>query len=238
VLAPTGESGVFYDSVYDQTDWARMDISFENTDEARQHRAATVGGIVKAYAATDEIHDEARFEADVPEERRRTGRGIEVGHIFYFGTKYSLPMNAKVSGPDGKDALVHMGSYGIGVSRLVGAIIEASHDENGIIWPDAVAPFNVGIINLRPGDAAVDEACASAYARLTAAGLDPLYDDSDTRAGAKFATMDLIGVPHQLIIGPKGLAGGLVELKDRKTGVKEDISLEAALSRLLSKAAS
>jgi prolyl-tRNA synthetase len=236
VLAPTGESGVFYDAIYDETDWASLDISFDNTDAARDQRAATVNRIVKAYAATDEIHDEARFTAEVPQASQRTGRGIEVGHIFYFGTKYSAPMSAKVSGPDGKDVLVHMGSYGIGVSRLVGAIIEASHDENGIIWPDAVAPFGVGVINLRPGDEAVDAACAQTYAALEAAGLDPLYDDSDTRAGAKFATMDLIGVPTQIIIGPKGLASGLVEVKDRKTGQKEDMSLETALARLTSKA--
>ncbi|MEN9874557.1 MAG: hypothetical protein RL186_1454, partial [Pseudomonadota bacterium] len=137
---------------------------------------------------------------------------------------------------DGKDALVHMGSYGIGVSRLVGAIIEASHDEAGIIWPDAVAPFSVGIINLRPGDAAVDAACADVYARLATVGHDPLYDDSDARAGAKFATMDLIGVPTQLVIGPKGLAAGLVELKDRKSGAKEEMTLEAAMTHLLAKA--
>jgi prolyl-tRNA synthetase len=238
VLAPTGESGVFYDAVYDETDWAAMDITFDNTPEATAKREATVSNIVKAYAATDEIHEEARFHAEVPAARRRTGRGIEVGHIFYFGTKYSAPMNAKVSGPEGKDVTVHMGSYGIGVSRLVGAIIEASHDDNGIIWPDAVAPYNVGIINLRPGDGAVDAACESAYAALEAAGLDPLYDDSDNRAGAKFATMDLIGVPTQLVIGPKGLASGVVEVKDRKTGNKEEVSLEAALSRLTAKTAS
>ena len=236
VLAPTGESGVFYDAVYDETDWAGMDISFDNNDAARANRAETVSRIVKAYAATDEIHDEGRFETEVPADRRRTGRGIEVGHIFFFGTKYSAPMNAKVSGPDGKDVLVQMGSYGIGVSRLVGAIIEASHDDNGIIWPDAVAPFDVGVISLRPGDEAVDAACEQAYQTLLKAGMDPLYDDSQDRPGAKFATMDLIGVPTQLIVGPKGLANGLVEVKDRKTGTKEEVSLESALSRLTAKA--
>jgi len=236
VLAPTGESGVFYDAIYDETDWAGMDISFDNNDAARANRAETVSRIVKAYAATDEIHDEGRFETEVPMDRRRTGRGIEVGHIFFFGTKYSAPMNAKVSGPDGKDVLVQMGSYGIGVSRLVGAIIEASHDDNGIIWPDPVAPFDVGVISLRPGDEAVDTACEKAYQTLLKAGMDPLYDDSQDRPGAKFATMDLIGVPTQLIVGPKGLANGLVEVKDRKTGTKEEVSLESALSRLTAKA--
>jgi prolyl-tRNA synthetase len=227
---------VFYDAIYDETDWASLNISFENTPEARAARADTVDRIVKAYAATDEIHDEARFEAEVTPDRRRTGRGIEVGHIFFFGTKYSAPMNAKVAGPDGKDCLVQMGSYGIGVSRLVGAIIEASHDDNGIIWPDAVAPHDVGIISLRAGDAAVDGACEHAYQTLLNAGLDPLYDDRDDRPGAKFATMDLIGVPTQLIVGPKGLAAGLVEVKDRKTGAKVEMSLESALAHLTTKA--
>jgi prolyl-tRNA synthetase len=213
-----------------------MDISFDNNDAARVNRAETVSRIIKAYAATDEIHDMARFEAEVPKDRQRTGRGIEVGHIFFFGTKYSAPMNAKVSGPDGKDILVQMGSYGIGVSRLVGAIIEASHDENGIIWPDAAAPFDVGVISLRPGDEPVDAACEQAYQALLKAGMDPLYDDSQDRPGAKFATMDLIGVPTQLIVGPKGLASGMVEVKDRKTGNKEEVSLESALSRLTAQA--
>jgi prolyl-tRNA synthetase len=237
VLAPTGESGVFFDAVYEDTDWSKMDISFENTPEAREGRARTVADFINAYAATDEIHDEARYQAEVPEERRRTGRGIEVGHIFFFGTKYSSPFKASVMGPDGKETLVQMGSYGIGVSRLAGAIIEASHDENGIIWPDAVAPFDVGIISLRAGDEAVDAACLQAYEALKKAGFDPLYDDTQDRPGAKFATMDLIGVPTQLIIGPKGLANGQVELKNRKTGAKEELSLEAALNRLTAKAA-
>jgi prolyl-tRNA synthetase len=155
-----------------------------------------------------------------------------VGHIFYFGEKYSKPMKAVVAGPDGAERPVQMGSYGVGVSRLVGAIIEASHDDGGIVWPDAVAPFGVGIVNLRPGDGAVDEACEQAYKALTAAGKEPLLDDRDERPGAKFAAMDLVGLPWQLIIGPKGLADGLVEIKRRATGERQSLSLDAALKAI------
>ena len=167
----------------------------------------------------------------MPEERRVEGRGIEVGQIFYFGTKYSAPMKALVSNEAGERVPVHMGSHGIGVSRLVGAIIEASHDDKGIVWPEGVAPFGVGIVNLKQGDGAADAACEALYAGLTAAGLDPLYDDRDERAGAKFATMDLIGLPWRITVGPRGLASGKVELTSRRTGESEEMSPEAALAR-------
>jgi prolyl-tRNA synthetase len=179
------------------------------------------------------MHDEAAFNA-LPEDRRVSARGIEVGHIFYFGTKYSAPMNAVVQGPDSQMVPVQMGSYGIGVSRLVGGIIEASHDENGIVWPDAVAPFHVGLINMRAGDAACDAACAALYEQLEKAGIETLYDDTEDRAGAKFARMDLIGLPWQIVIGPKGLEKGVVELKRRKTGEKIEMSAEDALRRIAS----
>ncbi len=184
------------------------------------------------YAATEEMHDAARFAAEVPADKQLSARGIEVGHIFYFGEKYSKPMRAVVAGPDGKEICVHMGSYGIGVSRLLGAIIEASHDDNGIIWPESVAPFDVAIVSLRTGDEAVDAACEHAYAALQKAGLEVLYNDSDERPGAKFASMDLIGIPYQLIIGPKGLADGTVELKNRATGERQVLPLDAALGQL------
>ncbi len=183
------------------------------------------------YAATDEMHDEAAWEK-VPEDDRLSARGIEVGHIFHFGEKYSKPMGAKVTGPDGKDHFVSMGSYGIGPSRLIAAIIEASHDENGIIWPEAVAPFDLGLINMKAGDADCDRICAELYATLTAAGKDVLHDDTDQRAGAKFATADLIGLPLQVIVGPRGAAAGEVELKNRKSGERETLSIAAALQRL------
>jgi prolyl-tRNA synthetase len=188
----------------------------------------------KLYAATEEKHEPARFESEVPKDKQLSARGIEVGHIFYFGKKYSAPMKLKVQGPGGEEIVPEMGSYGIGVSRLVGAIIEASHDEAGIIWPQSVAPFAVGIINLRPGDAKCDAMCGSLYDTLRGQGIDVLYDDTDERAGGKFASMDLIGLPWQFVVGPKGAEKGIVEVKNRKTGEKSELSAEAALKLLLS----
>src|SRR5215475_3638895 len=210
VLADTGESAVFcHKGLVDKDILSR-------TIDYTVDLQPIVNEWTSLYAATDEMHDKAAFE-QIPEGERLAARGIEVGHIFYFGTKYSKPMNAVVAGPGGEQVTVEMGSYGIGVSRLLGAIIEASHDDNGIIWPEAVAPFGVGIVNLKPGDAAVDAACAKAHDALEAAGKEPLLDDTDERAGSKFATMDLIGLPWQLVIGPKGIAAGEVELKRRAT---------------------
>jgi prolyl-tRNA synthetase len=185
------------------------------------------------YAATDEKHDAARFERDVPADKRVSARGIEIGHIFFFGTKYSEPMGCRVQGPDGSMIPVQMGSYGIGVSRLVGAIIEASHDEAGIVWPLPVAPFEVGLINLKGGDKDTDAACETLYSGLQTAGVSVLYDDTTERAGAKFASMDLIGLPYQLIVGPKGVKSGEVEVKDRKSGARQTMSPEAAIKRLV-----
>ena len=227
VLADTGESEVFFDANYLEMDW--QNASIDQNDEAAL--AEAIQGFTSHYAATDEKHDPAAFEA-VPAERRITGRGIEVGHIFFFGTKYSEPLECVVQGPDGKMVPVHSGSYGIGVSRLAAGIIEASHDENGIIWPEPVAPFNVGIINLKAGDAETDAACERVYTALTNAGVDVLYDDTDERAGGKFATMDLIGLPKQLVIGPRGLKEGQVELKHRKSGEKQSVSLDEAINQL------
>jgi prolyl-tRNA synthetase len=227
VLAPTGESEVFYDGAYDSFDWSQADLNYE--DEAGlQGLFDRVNG---TYAATDETHDEARW-AELSQERQRTGRGIEVGHIFYFGTKYSEAMNLRVSGPDGNMVVPHMGSYGVGVSRLVGAIIEASHDEQGIIWPEAVAPWSVGLVTMRGDDAASQKAGGELYEKLTTAGVETLYDDRDERGGAKLAGMDLMGLPRQVIMGPRGLSAGRVELKDRRTGEKQEVSLESALARL------
>ena len=161
-----------------------------------------------------------------------TARGIEVGHIFYFGNKYSTAMKALVKGPDDAEVAVEMGSYGIGVSRLVGAVIEAYHDDDGIIWPESLAPFKVGLINLRTGDERCDSMCEELYAKLRAASVEVLYDDRAERAGAKFADMDLIGLPWQLVVGPRGLDSGVVELKERRGGVRVELSAEAALSRL------
>ena len=171
------------------------------------------------------------FDA-IPEAHRKVGRGIEVGQIFYFGTKYSEPMGATVVTPDGARVPVHMGSHGIGVSRLLGAIIEASHDDKGIIWPEGVTPYHCGIVNLKQGDGAADAACDALYAALKAKGLEALYDDRDERAGAKFATMDLIGLPWRITVGPRGLAAGKVEVTSRRTGESEEMSPEAAIERI------
>jgi prolyl-tRNA synthetase len=190
------------------------------------------------YARTDDMHDQAEFERQVPEDKRVQRRGIEVGHIFYFGTKYSEPMDARVSTREGESVPVHMGSYGVGVSRLVGGIIEASHDEAGIVWPESVAPFKVGLINLRANDARCRAACDDLDRRLRAAGVTVLYDDTDESPGAKFAQMDLIGLPWQVIVGPKGLGNGVVELKHRATGERHELSPEAALDKLAGEGAS
>ncbi|HMO71894.1 MAG TPA: His/Gly/Thr/Pro-type tRNA ligase C-terminal domain-containing protein, partial [Paracoccaceae bacterium] len=183
------------------------------------------------YARTDETHDPALFEA-IPEDRRRVGRGIEVGQIFYFGTKYSAAMGATVVTADGSRVPVEMGSHGIGVSRLLGAIIEASHDDRGIIWPEGVTPYPAGLVNLKQGDAGTDAACAEIYQLLCARGLEPLYDDRDERAGAKFATMDLIGLPWRITVGPRGLAAGKVELTSRRTGESEEMTAATAVDRI------
>ena len=228
VLADTGESEVFFDRGYLEMDWQASGISYDDAEGLQK----AIDGYTSLYAATDDEHDQAEFEARVNEDRRVTGRGIEVGHIFYFGTKYSDPLGCQVQGPDGQQAAVHSGSYGIGVSRLVGGIIEASHDEAGIIWPQAVAPFDTGLINLKVGDAETDAACLSLYEQLGNAGFDVLYDDTDERAGGKFNTMDLIGLPWQVIVGPRGLKDGVVEVKNRASGERETLSPEAALQRL------
>ena len=227
VLADTGESEVFYDSEITDLTFGDREIDPNDHDACR----AVLDEFTSRYARTDETHDPELF-ARVPEERQRTARGIEVGQIFYFGTKYSDAMNAKVQGPDGKQVPVHMGSHGIGVSRLLGAIIEASHDDKGIIWPEGVTPFHAGIVNLKQGDDEADAACDALYKSLKALGLDPLYDDRKGGAGMKFATMDLIGLPWRITVGPRGLKNGVVELTSRRTGESEELPPEQAVEKL------
>ncbi|MEM9974456.1 MAG: proline--tRNA ligase [Pseudomonadota bacterium] len=228
VLADTGESEVFYDSAVTDLTFGDRVVDYDSVEECQ----AILEEFTSRYARTDETHDAAAFEAQVPEARRRNARGIEVGQIFYFGTKYSEAMGALVDDGQGAKVPVHMGSHGIGVSRLLGAIIEASHDDNGIIWPEGVTPFHCGIVNLRQGDAGTDGACEALEAALTARGLEPLYDDTEERAGAKFATMDLIGLPWRITVGPRGVDKGLVELTSRRTGESEKLSPEAAVARV------
>jgi prolyl-tRNA synthetase len=227
VLAPTGESEVFYDAAFEEFDWNQADLQYGDAEGLK----ALFDRVSSTYSATDETHDEERW-ASLADNRKRTGRGIEVGHIFYFGDKYSAAMGLKVSGPDGQMITPMMGSYGVGVSRLVGAIIEASHDDAGIIWPESVAPWKVGLVTMRQDDEPTLAAAEDLYASLQLAGVETAYDDRDDRGGAKLATMDLIGLPWQLIVGPRGIAAGTVELKHRSSGERQELSVESALARL------
>ena len=227
VLAETGESEVFYDSAITDLKIGDRVVDYDSREDC----ASILKEWTTPYARTDETHDEALF-AQIPQERQRKSRGIEVGQIFYFGTKYSDAMGATVATESGERVPVHMGSHGIGVSRLIGAIIEASHDDNGIIWPEGVTPFHCGIVNLKQGDSETDAACDALYDGLRALGLDPLYDDRQERAGGKFATMDLIGLPWRITVGPRGLKNGVVELTSRRTGQSEEMSVETALERV------
>ena len=228
VLAETGESAVYCDSEYLDFEVPGPDVDFDHVGRLQ----AVVDKWTSLYAATSEKHDPAAFAK--LGSRGLSARGIEVGHIFYFGTKYSEPMKAVVAGPDGTDRPIHGGSYGIGPSRLVAAIIEASHDDAGIIWPEGVAPFRVAILNLKQGGGDTDAACEKLYGELTARGVDTLYHDLDERPGAKFAAMDLIGIPWQVVVGPRGLAEGKVELKRRADGTRELVTLTDAVARLTS----
>lgn len=225
ILAETGESEVFLDKALLDVPAPGADFDFEGD------LTAEIDKRTKFYAATDEMHDTAEFET-VPEDRRVSARGIEVGHIFFFGDKYSAPMKAEIMNAEGKSVPVQMGSYGIGVSRLVGGIIEASHDDKGIIWPKSVAPFGVGIVTVKAKSEDIQAAGADAYLQLQNAGLDPLYDDRDASPGVKLSSMELIGIPYVIVIGPKGLEKGVVEFKTRATGEAEEMSLEAAINKL------
>jgi prolyl-tRNA synthetase len=221
IVASTGESQLFYDKALDE-------IMAQGGDP-------DINRLMELYAMEESMHHQDT--CPVKPEDLRQARGIEVGHIFYFGTKYSQALGLKVTSQTGEMITPHMGSYGIGVSRLVGAIIEASHDEKGIIWPTSVAPFKVGLINLKTGDEACDKACEALYEAFTNAGITVLYDDRDERAGAKFATMDLVGLPWQVRVGPKGLADNMVELKSRRSDVVESLSPEAAINTLTTRLA-
>jgi prolyl-tRNA synthetase len=225
ILAETGESEVYCDRRWLETDILAeaANLDYESDLEPFFRHWTSL------YAATDEMH---KPEAcPIPAEELVTARGIEVGHIFYFGTKYSKPLGAVVAGPDGAEVPLEMGSYGIGVSRLVGALIEANHDDAGIIWPESVAPFRLGLINLRPADDKCRAAADDLYGKLRNAGVDVLYDDRDESPGAKFAAMDLIGLPDQLILGPRGLAAGNAEWKHRRDGARQDLPLDSVVPR-------
>lgn len=227
ILAQTGESEVFCHQELLEMNAPGDDIDYS------EDLTPIIKKWTSKYAATDEMHDEKKFDKEVPSNAQVSARGIEVGHIFFFGSKYTEPMKCSVQGPDGDQIPLQCGSYGIGVSRLLGAIIEANHDENGIIWPEQVAPYKVGLINLKSGDEGTDAACELLYKNLKQAGIDVLYDDRNERAGGKFATMDLIGLPWQVIVGPKGLKEGQVEIKCRSTGERTSVSPDNALAQLI-----
>lgn len=222
VIAPTGESEVFFDEGFDAFD--PLAVKTQVGDDLQP----IVDQWTSLYAATDEMHDADNCPVEAA--KLVQGRGIEVGHIFFFGDKYSAPMNATVQGPDGKPVTVQMGSYGVGVSRLMGAVIEASHDDNGIVWPEAVAPYKIGLLNLGTKDADCTKACDDIYSSLTAAGIEVLYDDRNEGAGAKFANMDLIGLPWQIALGNRGFKNGVVEVKNRATGEKQETPLDAVVT--------
>jgi prolyl-tRNA synthetase len=228
VLAETGESEVFYDNKVTDIRLGARDIDYDDVAQCQ----AVMEEFTSLYARTDETHDSAEFEA-LPTDNQRSARGIEVGQIFYFGTIYSEKLGATVVNDQGAQVPVHMGSHGIGVSRLLGAIIEASHDDKGIIWPEGVTPYHCGIVNLKQGDEAADAACEALYTALTNAGLESLYDDRKERAGGKFATMDLIGLPWRITVGPRGLKNGVVELTSRRTGESEEMTPEAAVAKVV-----
>lgn len=215
IVAPTGESAIYYDAAFDKLTLEQM----------------TLKNVGDLYAAADEKHDPATCPLSA--DQLKSARGIEIGHIFYFGTKYSEPLGAKVVGSDGQMITLEMGSYGIGVSRLVAAIIEANHDDQGIKWPESVAPYKVGLLNLKMGDKRAETIAESIYHSLCQSGVEVLYDDREERAGTKFADMDLIGLPWQLIIGARSIDAGTIEVKSRRTGEREELSIEAALARVL-----
>ena len=227
ILADTGESAVFCHKDLLDGDIPPIDLDYDGD------LTPIVDQWTSLYAATDEIHDAAKFAAEVPKEKQVSAFATSILLTITYGSKYSEPLNCKVQGPDGNPVALQMGSYGVGVSRLVGGIIEACHDDNGIVWPVPVAPFEVGLINLKSGDAATDGVCETLYQRLNNAGIEVLYDDTGERAGAKFASMDLIGLPYQLVIGPKGAAAGMAELKDRKTGDKQEIPIDSIADTLI-----
>ena len=226
ILAENGESEVFCHRDLLEIPAPGLDVDFDGDLQA------IVDERTALYAATEDVHDAKAFAA-IPDDKKVSARGIEVGQVFYFGTKYSEPMKAKVSHPQDGEVPVHMGSYGIGVSRIVGGLIEAFNDDAGIIWPRSVAPFDVGILSMRPGDEATDAACEDVYKKLKAAGLDPLYDDTKSSAGAKFSQMDLIGLPDQIIIGPRGLKQGVVEVKERASGERVELSPDDAVAEVI-----
>ena len=226
IISDTGESDIYFD---------KRILDLKNIDENLDYSndlSPIVSSYQDFYAAADDKHSEENFNKNVTKEFKSNTKGIEVGHIFNFSSKYSEPMKANVLNSDGKSVPVHMGSYGIGISRLVGAIIESSHDEKGIIWPSAVAPFTVGLINLKVKDTDAKSMCEDLYQTLINAGIETLYDNKDDSAGAKFSRMDLIGIPKQIIFGNNSIKDNTVEIKDRKTEQIDVVNINEIISKI------
>lgn len=204
ILADTGESAIFYDKKFETENLA-------------------VAEMQNLYAMADEMH--VPEKCPIAAEQLASKRGIEVGHIFNFGLKYSKAMEASVMGPAGEKIYPNMGSYGIGASRIVAAAIEANHDANGIIWPKEIAPFQVALINVRAGDELCDRVCEEIYQKLQKQNVEVIYDDTKASLGQKFSIADLIGVPTQVVVGPKSAALGKVEVKERRSGEKKETEI-------------
>ena len=230
ILADTGESEIYLDK-----NILKEEIPNINYNDSKGI-SKLVATLTSFYAAADDKYDEEEYMNIVNENNRLKTKGIEVGHLFYFGSKYSIPLEAKVNSKEGKVVPVEMGSYGIGVSRLVGAIIDAHHDDKGICWPESVSPFLIGIVNLRQNDIECSNLSDTIYNNLLSKDVSVLYDDRDEGAGIKLAEMDLIGVPWQIRIGPRGIKNGNFELLQRKTGNITEIKvkdMEKTINKLL-----
>ena len=226
IISETGESDIFYDKRI--LDLINVDKDLDYSEDL----STIVKSYQELYAAADDKYSKDEFVSKVPSEYRNNTKGIEVGHIFNFSTKYSEPMKANVLNSNGKTVPVHMGSYGIGISRLVGAIIESSHDERGIIWPEAVAPFSVGLINLKSKDHDACSICAEIYNNFLQRGIEILYDNKDDSPGAKFSRMDLIGIPTQIIFGNNSLKDQTIEIKIRKSGQAEKVKISEIFDKI------
>ena len=209
VLAETGESVIYYDQKFDQL---KGNINQDNIDELQN-----------LYSAADDMYDEKN--CPISKENIKSHRSIEVGHIFHFGDKYSKALEASVTNNEGKKIYPLMGSYGIGVSRLIAAIIEANNDKNGIIWPEEITPFDIHLVNLKPENEECKKICDDLYQKLKATK-DVLYDDISAGIGVKLSNADLIGIPTQIIIGPKSIKEGHAEVKNRRSGKKENVKIE------------
>ena len=220
IISKTGESDIFFDNKLLEQENELLNVDYS------KDLSSLVNSYKELYAVSDDKFNQDDFDKNVLKENQTKSKGIEVGHIFSFGTKYSEAMKANVLNNDGKQSTVFMGSYGIGISRLVGAIIESSNDEKGIVWPESVAPYDIGLINLKTKDDDISSISDDIYEKLSNSGFDVLYDDKNDNPGVKFSRMDLIGIPHQVIVGNKSKSESIIEVKNRKSGDLTEVKIE------------